>query len=485
MRLFLLTVGGNSGSIHPMQKQTIENGDVMDDMFSPVEGYDIVKSVDPCPDMMGSLATIQEFVDRMKTTSKTTDKVEILKELGGDAIIQKALVFTQDPYRKYHLKSTNCKKNDHLCDPSYNNLWDLLYYLTEKRITGNDACAAMNGLVSLYPDYEELIFSILDKNMKIRASESTINKIYPKLIPTFKVALAQPFDPKRANWETEDWYGSRKLDGVRCIAIYNHDLQTVKMYSREGNEFETLQVVKDQILSIGLTDSTVFDGEVCIMDEDGNEDFQAVMKEIKRKDHTIEEPQYVLFDCLTLAEFESLTSERILSERIQNLEDNVFGGSERLGCLSVLEQSLVIDEEFISELVDDADRRGFEGIMVRKDVAYEGKRSYNLLKVKKFHDAEYEVVGTEMNENCRIIKDGEEVEVPVLAKAIIVHKGTEVGVGSGWTLDQRMNFYHNPELIVGRTITVQYFEESKNSKTGDYSLRFPVVKHIWESTRDI
>ena len=34
----------------------------------------------------------------------------------------------------------------------------------------------------------------------------------------------------------------------------------------------------------------------------------------------------------------------------------------------------------------------WEGFMVRKDVAYEGKRSKNLQKVKKFYDAEYEVV---------------------------------------------------------------------------------------------
>jgi DNA ligase 1 len=39
-----------------------------------------------------------------------------------------------------------------------------------------------------------------------------------------------------------------------------------------------------------------------------------------------------------------------------------------------------------------SNQEGWEGIMLRKDIGYEGKRSKNLLKVKKFYDAEYEVV---------------------------------------------------------------------------------------------
>ena len=44
-------------------------------------------------------------------------------------------------------------------------------------------------------------------------------------------------------------------------------------------------------------------------------------------------------------------------------------------------------------------------------------------------------------------------------------------------IDQRKHFYDYPANIMDKTITVQYFEESQ-SQSGDYSLRFPVVKHI-------
>jgi len=39
------------------------------------------------------------------------------------------------------------------------------------------------------------------------------------------------------------------------------------------------------------------------------------------------------------------------------------------------------------------------------------------------------------------------------------------------------------EPIIGKTITVQYFEYTKNDKVG-ISLRFPTVKHIYETERD-
>jgi hypothetical protein len=40
-----------------------------------------------------------------------------------------------------------------------------------------------------------------------------------------------------------------------------------------------------------------------MLDANGNENFQGIIKEIKRKDHTIENPFFYMFDILTLEEF--------------------------------------------------------------------------------------------------------------------------------------------------------------------------------------
>ena len=50
--------------------------------------------------------------------------------------------------------------------------------------------------------------------------------------------------------------------------------------------------------------------------------------------------------------------------------------------------------------------------------------------------------------------------------------------------EQRIQYEANPNLIIGKTITVQYFEESKNQQ-GELSLRFPTVKHVYENGRNV
>ena len=428
--------------------------------------------------MKEDLKKLQEFVDKMKNTSSLNEKKVIIESIKNDKFIKEALNYTLDPFKKYYVTSKTCKKNSHLMTKyPHDTIFNLLRRLDDRTFTGHESISMVNGFVEANKEYENLIFSIIDRNLEIRASESVINKVIPGLIPTFDVALANKFEPKRVDWN-DVWFASRKLDGVRCITIVDLD-GNVKCYSRAGNEFETLQVVKDAISRLGLY-GVVFDGEICLMDKDGNEDFQGIMKQIKRKNHTIDNPKYVMFDYLTKLEFDNKESKSTLAERISR-----FAKLEKMmakeDSLSVLDQYVVSDDDHFGAIKADAEKKGFEGVMLRKNCGYEGKRSQNLLKVKKFYDAEYVVESIDF-EDHRVIRDGKEVVIPMMAQAYISHKGHEVAVGSGWNQEQRIKYNANPKLIIGKTITVQYFEETKNQE-GGLSLRFPTVKHVYENGR--
>ena len=65
----------------------------------------------------------------------------------------------------------------------------------------------------------------------------------------------------------------------------------------------------------------------------------------------------------------------------------------------------------------------------------------------------------------------------MLSQVWIEHKGHRVKVGSGWTFCKRQRLQYMDGSIVGKTITVQYFEETHNDK-GGISLRFPTVKIV-------
>ncbi len=426
------------------------------------------------------LKELKQFVDKMKNTSSLNEKKVIIESIKDNEFITKALNYTFDPYKKYYVTSKTCKKNKDKVDLVQDfTLFSMLDMLNTRTVTGHDAIKLVNGFVEYNPEYEDLIFSIIDRNLEIRASESVINKVIPGLIPTFDVALANKFDPKRVDWN-DIWLASRKLDGVRCITVVGLD-GSINCYSRQGNTFETLQVVKDAVKQLGVR-GVVFDGEICLMDDDGNEDFQGIMKQIKRKNHTIDCPRYVMFDYLTKTEFDSKESTATLVERIARFAKLDFHSAYE-NTLSVLEQVVVNDDDHFASLKSNAEEEGHEGVMLRKNVGYEGKRSQNLLKVKKFFDAEYVVESIDF-EDHRVIRNGKEVVIPMMAQAYITHKGYEVAVGSGWNQEQRIRYEANPKLIIGKTITVQYFEETKNQQ-GELSLRFPTVKHVFENGRNV
>jgi DNA ligase-1 len=103
-----------------------------------------------------------------------------------------------------------------------------------------------------------------------------------------------------------------------------------------------------------------------------------------------------------------------------------------------------------------------------------------MLKVKQFSDAEYKVIDVELGE----MDDGHGNKIKVLSKIIIEHKGNRVGVGSGFTIEERVGFYNNPEEIVGKEVTIKYFAESVN-QNGGCSLRFPVIKSIHGEKREL
>jgi DNA ligase-1 len=106
-----------------------------------------------------------------------------------------------------------------------------------------------------------------------------------------------------------------------------------------------------------------------------------------------------------------------------------------------------------------------------------------MLKRKAFKDAEYIVTSVETGP-FRCIVNGKEVEENVVTNFHIIHRGNDVSVGSGLSLEQRRYFKEHPEELVGKTVTIQYFEETENTK-GEFSLRFPTLKYIYENGRDV
>lgn len=425
------------------------------------------------------------MVRDLRATSSTKDKENIIADYCGSnsaasLFAKNILLYTYHPAWQYFVTSDNLKKKNSLRGKRYNNFFDLLNDLKNRTITGHDAIGAVNSFIDHFPDYEELIHCIIDKDLKTRAGDKIINKAIKDHIPEFSVALADKYEPKLVDWK-DGWYVSRKIDGARCVAIVDKDSNTI-FFSRTGKVFDTLDVVADGIRTLNIK-NVVLDGELCLVDKNGNEDFQGVMKELRKKDHTIPNPSFKIFDMVTPEEFYSKKgkSYRTYSIRYANL--CAIMQPNECPCLTVLEQQMIKDDSHFNEWIAKSTKNKWEGLMLRADEPYKGKRSKDLLKYKSFFDDEYTVIDTEMGP-FRYVLDGKEHEETMLSCVMIQHKGHTVRVGSGFTIEQRQEFYCNPCKILGKIITVQYFEETKN-QDGGISLRFPTFKILHGSTRSI
>ena len=441
---------------------------------------------------MENYALLQKLVDELNSSNSTLDKTAVLqKSEYNDPFIKAVIRATYNPFKQYYVTPANLKKNSHLTASSNADLFGILKLLSTREITGHDAIALVNGYVRNFPEYKELIYNILDRNLKTRMSDKIINKVFSNLIPTFDVLLAKKYEDhqKKVDFATQTWFASRKLDGLRCIAIIDED-GSVELFSRTGKTFYTLDLVKQEIAKLNLR-STVFDGEICIVDENDNEDFNAIQSEWNRKDHTIPNPRYKIFDMLTLEEFEAKQGTDKYSIRFIRLGQTIPADNN---ILTLVEQVIVEDENHLQVMRDNAKELGWEGIMIRKDIPYEGKRSDKLLKCKYFqntsmagHDEEFKVVDIELGDQRVIVEvNGKTKEVTenMMRKAIILYKGNPVGVGSGWSIDQRRYYRDHPDELIGSEITVQYFEVTTD-KTGKESLRFPTVKAVWKGKRNV
>jgi DNA ligase-1 len=427
------------------------------------------------------------MVRDLRATSSTKDKEGIILDYCGHNtasanFAKNILRYTYHPSWQYYITSDNLKKKNHLVarKNEYNNFFDLLDDLKNRKITGHDAIAAVNSFIEHHSDYEELVHCIIDKDLKTRAGDKIINKAIPDWIPEFSVALADKYEPKLVDWE-DGWYVSRKIDGARCIAIIDSNGDAT-FYSRTGKTFDTLDIVRGGIKALNIT-NTVLDGELCLVDEDGNEDFQGIMKQLKKKDHTIPNPSYKIFDIVTIDEFYSKKGQKNRPYSIRYANLCAIMQSNECPCLTVLEQEVIRDDDHFNEWIAKSTKEKWEGLMLRADEPYKGKRSKDLLKYKSFFDDEYQVVDVEMGP-FRYVLNGKEHEETMLSCVMIQHKGYTVRVGSGFTIEQRQEFYQNPDKILGKILTVQYFEETKN-QDGGLSLRFPTFKILHGSARTV
>lgn len=435
--------------------------------------------------------TVIEILNKIKNTAGSNDKRAILDE-NKTPLLEQIFSDTYDKSRNYYIKKYNSTSCGSLTiENNYEVFHNMLDNLNARVITGNAAIEFVESTLSLYTkEDKDILDKIIGRNLKIGIGMESFNKVSDSTIDTFEVALAYNLD-KVNNVDPIDgtYFASRKLDGVRCIAFVNTLSNEVEFYSRQGKLFTSLEKLKSPLLALLKEYNEyvmVFDGELCVVDKDGNEDFSAAVQRVTKKDVIAEDIRYCIFDIMPVDVFNNgggkVFNDRY-NEYISLYLKNVNINAEVNKYIGVLSQELIDSQERFDYWTNMVKENGWEGFMLRKNVPYKSGRTKDLIKVKKFQDAEYVVKDVTFGKAH--YNEGGMVERDIVAGLIIEHKGNDVQVGSGLSKEQRISWFNDPSQIIGKTITVQYFSESTNKKDNKISLRFPVLKHVYEDGRTI
>jgi len=229
-----------------------------------------------------------------------------------------------------------------------------------------------------------------------------------------------------------------KLDGVRCLALWQ-DGEIVLM-TRGGKKFNLPHIAND--LAKWLPAETMLDGEIYTH----GMSLQNINKLWKKQRKDTPHLKYCIFDAVSNNDYTA-----VWSSRLSNL--NALNNTST--CEIVPSYTINTPEE-IFEYLDKFEKQGYEGIIFRiQSGTYElGYRSSNLLKLKKFKDAEFRIIGYHEGTGSDI--------GTVIWECETVDKGI-FSVRPIGTREDRRKYFLDAESFIGRYLTVK-FQTYSNDK---------------------
>ena len=172
---------------------------------------------------------------------------------------------------------------------------------------------------------------------------------------------------------------------------------------------------------------------------------------------------YTVFDCIPRHDFESSDPKTLYSVRRSLLSSFQTDKPEYVSVLPILYEGT--DQSKIPELLDRMVREDKEGLMVNTDVPYRRTRHRGILKVKRFYTMDLPIIRCE---------EGSNRLSGTLGAFVLDYKGNEVKVGSGFTDEQREDFWNRRDELAEILCEVKYKEVSYDKGTGLESLQFPI-----------
>lgn len=432
---------------------------------------------------------VAKIIDLIGRTSGSNEKLYLLKKNENLPGLKEILKFIYNPYCKTGISNAKLAKAKTLLVNKQSVTWKqaISYFKKCQTGTDEDLYFASSFIYSTPVEAQWLAEAIVTQDLKIGVTATSLNKVYGSdFIPKIGCMLGTLYGdvgPQKTKWPC---IVTEKLDGIRRILIKEDGV--VHFYSRSGHEDTGLIEIAEEAKY--LPDNMVYDGELLA---------KGIYKDsiaLRQATNSIANSKgnktgltFNVFDMIPLDEFYAGGSRWDAMNRKMRLAATLDDPTLRIlnpenwqlltACYSANAQlqhirpvpilGLVKNISEVEPIVAEIWARGGEGVMLNTvSGLYEIKRSKELLKVK--HTEEHVLTVVDMIEGTGKFED-------MLGALIVDYKGNKLGVGSGFTDQQRRHIWNNRAAYIYKSVEIETFGESKNS-IGEVSLNCPIFKRF-------
>jgi ATP-dependent DNA ligase len=426
---------------------------------------------------------INQIFETLASDNGRNFKIDCLNQHKDNEVLKRVCFLALDPYTQFFIRKIPSYTHIENVDISLTEAMDQLALLSSRTITGNAAIEHLKNILSNLPaDKAQVIERIIEKDLKCGVSESTVNKVWPSLIPEYPCMLASAYEEKLVQKVKWPAFVQVKMDGMRFNAIVRNGV--CEFRSRNGKLID----IPSSLINYPFIDMSafwgcdmVFDGELLVADEEGKpldrKTGNGILNKAVKGTMSNEEAAKIratLWDAIPLENFNEGKFNEPYNIRLAKLFNAIddFKNKSVLAHLidkvwskqtDSLYETQMMFEKFLGE--------GQEGIILKtRDGIWENKRAKHQIKFKGEYECDLICTGWEEGTG----KNQGRLGALQLESACGKLK---VGVGSGLTDADRDNIKRD---VVGKIITVKYNAVVDDKTKDTKSLFLPIFLEVRE-----
>lgn len=405
---------------------------------------------------------ILEILEKLRNTSSTKEKFNILLSHKDNKDLEKVLKYTYDKVDfTYGVTPTTVLDFDSN-EYSDKEMFEVLDILNRREVTGHKALAlAKNFYVSCDKTIKDLFLKILDRDLKIGVNEKTLNKVFKGIVPKPHYERCDILNEKTLKKFTFPGFIQLKCDGTYREAYVHNGI--VELKTRSGESYKN--PVLEEILKT-LPDGYYL-GEFTLGKADNPDANRAEGNgNINSDNPDFNNIHYTIWDYLTEDEYTLKDSKRGYDERFESLTKTLETLNSSL--VHVVPSLRVNNIKDALNVTSEWMNKGLEGgVLKSSKMKFKNGTSKEQLKIKLKVDVEVRCTG--------FLEGTKGTKYEGKNKVITFEndEGTIKGQCSGMTDSMVDEVTKNPEKYIGKVLSVQFNDLTKAEGHEFYALSHP------------